>query len=95
MTNTTELGQIAAVGAAQMEAAQRPEEPNVQLNEDLRRLTAGDYGPRLPYEVWKGLDGFECRDQFFQAWHFEIGQAGSYVRRMVEDMMSGKAEERE
>ena len=32
----------------------------------------------------------DCRQQFLDAWHFEIGLAGSYARRMVEDLRSGR-----
>ena len=59
---------------------------------DLERLLNENLTPRLPYQVWRGLNGLPVQQQFFNAWAYEIGQAGSYALAMVEGMTGGKHE---
>lgn len=58
--------------------------------ETIKQLLNNDSDPQLPYLVWSGLQGLEVQETFFNAWAYEIGQAGSSAHKMVEAMTGGK-----
>lgn len=83
-----------ALGAVTLEYRDRDQAEFQRYQEVAKKiesLLCGDTDPRLPCQVLKGLRGLDVQDKFFNAWAYEIGQAGSSALAMVEAMTGGKA----
>lgn len=72
--NAAAASAVRELGAKCPEFDDRPEAKTCrEMSMALALLLEGDYiDQALPFHVWKGLEGLECQQLFFEAWATEI-----------------------